>query len=766
MPPNDHGPGIAAHGNRVRSGEISDKTLWLWLFNYLKTYKTTFLVLLVLLLAFTVLSAFLPYLQQRVIDEGILKGSITETVNLSTQFLLILFISFFGSSIISYFLGKYGAEIIRDIRLDLFKNIQNMSMEYFEMHNSGDIISTATNDIDQLNMVFGGQLAIMLANLFKAGVILFLMINSNWEMTLLSLLIVPVLTTIVLYLNNLLRAAFRKTRQKVSLVTQVISQNISGMKVIKSYGREKESLEEFDKVNWENREAMFATGKIFSFFFPLVTFIVYVFMSLIILYAGYGLLNNGVTLFGSSISIGELSAFNAYLMQLLFPIIGILMFKQISDSAMASSERIYRILNEKNSISETTNPQNINDVKGDIEFKNVSFNYKSREKNVKKDISLILKQLLPFEANFVNNSIKELNYDKKLLFVQRFIELSDDERLNFIKKVKSLAEKHDVILKFAQNFNTELNYNKLASILDKRLLGQYTPVYLNNEFDINNIDIFVQEKDLSNTQILELLSTQKDVKKYLNSFSNDVRKAIEEYRKINEQKKGDVLKNINLVIPKGKTVAFVGETGAGKSTVAKLIARFYDVNSGEIVLDKTNIKDFKIKDLRSIIGMVPQDNFLFTGTILENIYYGLNKKPEIDEKFLKITKSLGLHDFIKELPEGYNTEIREMGSNLSLGQRQLICFARVLLINPKILILDEATSSIDPYSEKLIQAAIKKISEGRTTIIIAHRLSTIMDADIICVMSNGRIIESGTHEELMKEKGHYFDLINIQKQKQ
>ncbi|MFA5303225.1 MAG: ABC transporter ATP-binding protein [Candidatus Nanoarchaeia archaeon] len=752
---------MAAERNAKRSGKITDNVLWNWMINYLKNYKKIFIIMLVFLVSFTLIDAFLPNIQKKIIDDGILKGSNEVTTNFSLIYLSMLLVSAFGSLIINYFLGKYGAKIIQKIRLDLFKNIQNMSMEYFETHNNGDIISIATNDIDQLNIVFGGQMALMLVNAFKAIIIIILMINLNWELTIISVLIIPLLLVIILFLGNLLRNAFRETRKKISKVTQVIEQNISGMKVIKSYGREKESKAEFDKANWDNREAMFKTGKIMGFLFPIFTFIIYTFMSLILLYSGYGLINKGVTLLGSTITIGELSAFNSYLAQLIFPIIGLLFFKQISDSALASAERIYGILHEQNSIKETMIPKNIKGINPIIEFENVSFNYKSRAEENKKDAATLINQLSPMQKIIMSKIIAPFSDEKKLLILEKFMELDNDERMSLLSKLKSKSDKKIIMEEFTKEFNLDLTPVELAKLLKKRLNGEYVPLKFDNSFDLNRLGELMQNKQLKNTQILELLTSMKIPESDYLEFSDDVKKAINKYKDNVKKKKDDVLKNITIKIPNGKTVAFVGETGAGKSTIIKLLTRFYDVKSGEIKIDGINITEFKTKDLRSIIGMVPQDNFLFSGTILQNLYYGLDIAPKVTQKMLKITKSIGLDDFIKELPLKYDTLLREMGTNLSIGQRQLICFARVLMIDPKILILDEATSSIDPYTEKIIQKAIKKMSKGRTTLIIAHRLSTIRDADIICVMGNGKIIEQGSHEELMKNKGHYFDLVNV-----
>ncbi|EPY2275398.1 ABC transporter ATP-binding protein [Clostridium sporogenes] len=221
-----------------------------------------------------------------------------------------------------------------------------------------------------------------------------------------------------------------------------------------------------------------------------------------------------------------------------------------------------------------------------------------------------------------------------------------------------------------------------------------------------------------------------------------------------------IINDFNAKIKPGQKIAIVGPTGAGKTTIIKLLMRFYDVNDGGIFIDGHNINDFKRADLRKMFGMVLQDTFLFTGTIKENIAYG--KLGASDEEIIKAAKSAHVHNFVETLPNGYDMELNEEASNISQGQKQLLTIARAILSDPKILILDEATSSVDTRTELLIQKAMENLMEGRTSFIIAHRLSTIKDADLILVMKDGDIIEQGNHEELLKANGFYSSLYNSQ----
>jgi len=221
-----------------------------------------------------------------------------------------------------------------------------------------------------------------------------------------------------------------------------------------------------------------------------------------------------------------------------------------------------------------------------------------------------------------------------------------------------------------------------------------------------------------------------------------------------------ILKNIQLDIKPGQSIALVGRTGAGKTTITKLLARYYDVSKGELLVDGYNIKEIELTNLRKNIAVVPQDVFLFSGTIIENLKFG-NKKAK-DKEVYSVCETLGLHSYITKLPEGYQTDVREGGSRLSLGQRQLISLARAVIADPRILILDECTSSIDPITESLIQKGIDYISRNRTSIIIAHRLSTIKSASKIIVIDEGEIVEEGTHNQLLLKKGKYFNLYQTQ----
>ena len=221
-----------------------------------------------------------------------------------------------------------------------------------------------------------------------------------------------------------------------------------------------------------------------------------------------------------------------------------------------------------------------------------------------------------------------------------------------------------------------------------------------------------------------------------------------------------IINDFSAKVKEGQKIAIVGPTGAGKTTMIKLLMRFYDVNSGAIKIDGHNVKDFNRSELREMFGMVLQDTWLFHGSIMENIRYG--RLDASDEDVIRAAKAAHVHRFVQTLPGGYNMELNEEATNVSQGQKQLLTIARAILADPKILILDEATSSVDTRTEVLIQKAMDNLMKGRTSFVIAHRLSTIRDADLILVMKDGDIVEQGTHEELLSENGFYAELYNSQ----
>lgn len=803
-----HGPGGFLDDKKKKKRDYTDKILWKWMFSYLGEYKWKFIPLLGFLVIFTAVSAFIPYLQKSIIDDGLLGGNWSLVINLLLIYGLFTIGSTIGSGIVNYTMGKIGTNVIYKVREEIFDNLQNMSMDYYDKSHSGDIISISTNDVDQLTMVFGGQLSLVIADAFKGVLLIVLMLVMNWELALLSFLVIPTFLVFMMILRKKARKAFKVTRKSISAVTQKAEENISGMKVIQAYGKQNKAAREFDEANIKNQQATLKIRKIMAYYVPIIFFVMSIFSSLILLYGGSAIID-GVSFFGKNvISLGTLNAMSNYLMQLFMPIMSIAMFQQFAEGALAAAERIYKLLNEQSEIPDSKKPVEFTDVKGEIQFKNVTFQYSEREIKKEMNTDYHLPESMPKERREQLKRLHQLPEDERNKALNM---MPEQQRINFSKMLHLMEETSKINTKKitkAKKARENKKIKKKISEMDNQLMRsrmENMQKMLNDPENILKLALEL-EKQLSGekssslgsgsdgemgggtgggggggggggmltkiprNQMLSILSSDKVSEDIFEQFSPTVKQLIKEHKEIEEHKlsKGEIIKDVSFTILAGKTIAIVGPTGAGKTTLIKLITRFYDINdgNGEILIDGINIKDIKKDDLRKKIGMVPQDSFLFTNTILENLYYGKPEGEEIvmTEELEEISKFLGLDNFIQNMPEKYNTPLMENASNLSVGQRQLIAFARVLMVDPKILILDEATSSVDPYTETLIQDALDKAKKGRTTIIIAHRLSTIKNADEIYVLEDGKFVEHGSHDELMTLNGQYANLVAMQAQ--
>jgi len=445
-----------------------------------------------------------------------------------------------------------------------------------------------------LNEMFSSGIVMVFADVFTIAGILIFMFSLSWQLALISLSVIIPLAYATVVFRKRVRVAYRDVRMLVARMNAFLQEHISGILVVKIFNKEKKMMDSFEEINYDHTKANLRSVFYYSIFFPVVEFIGAISAGLIIWYGGGKVVEQALT-------IGILISFLQYAEMFFRPIRDLSEKYNIMQTAMASSERIFKLLDENVFIPDPERPAELVDVKGRIEFRDVSFAY-----------------------------VKE----------------------------------------------------------------QY------------------------------------------------------------------VLKNLSFNINPGEKVAFVGATGAGKTSIMNLLCRFYDVQKGEILLDGVNVKDITKENLRRNIGLVIQDIFLFSGSIEDNINLGNN-----GISFGKIQESaqiIGIEKFIDRLPEKYKQNVKERGVTLSQGQRQLITFARALAFDPKILILDEATSSVDTHSEILIQQAIDKLMEGRTSIIIAHRLSTIQKCDKIIVMHKGEIRETGTHHQLLELGGIYSKLYQLQ----
>ena len=498
------------------------------------------------------------------------------------------------SMIQSYIMAGVAQKVTYKIRNELTEKINKLPMKYFDKKTNGEVLSIISNDVDTLSTGLNQSITQIITSIFTIIGILVMMFSISWEMTIVSLLILPISGVILKKVIGKSQKYFVKQQEYLGHVNGQVEEVYGGHNIVKVFGREEQAIKEFEKENQELYKSGWRSQFLSGLMHPLMNFVGNVGYVAVAILGGYFAVKGRIT-------VGNIQSFIQYNKQFTQPIGQVAQISSTIQSMIAAAERIFEFLEEPEEVEDVKNPVSTDGLKGNIEFKNVHFGY-------------------------------------------------DPEKT--------------------------------------------------------------------------------------------------------------IINDFNAKVKDGQKIAIVGPTGAGKTTMVKLLMRFYDVNSGEILLDGNNIKDFKRGDLRKMFGMVLQDTWLFGGTIKENIKY--SKPDATDSDVIKAAKAAHIHHYIKTLSKGYDAKINEESTNISAGQKQLLTIARVILADPKILILDEATSSIDTRTEQQIQAAMDNLMEGRTSFIIAHRLSTIKNADLILVMDHGDIVEQGTHDELLAKDGFYAKLYNSQ----
>jgi len=575
-------------------GKAYDSKLMKRLLKYAKPYWAYIMLCILLLLVITVADLARPYILEIAIDTHIKAGDLEGLARMGYIYLSIIILSFIFTYIQVYILNYASQKIIFNMRQDIFSHLQKMSLSYFDKNPIGRLVTRVTNDTEAIKEMYTDVLVNLFRDVFLLVGIVIAMMQMNFKLSLYALSVVPIIVITSSIFGKKIRIVYRKVRVKLARINSTLNENITGMKTVHIFKKEAKKLKEFEEINNEYLNTVKQQMLIYAVFRPSIGIIRSIGIALIV-WVGAG------DVISSKIEFGVLFAFITYIQMFFNPIQNLTERYNILQSAMASSERIFMILDKDEDIKNNKNPIQIEKIKGKIEFKNVWFAYEG------------------------------------------------------------------------ENW---------------------------------------------------------------------------------------VLKDVSFCIEPGEAIAFVGATGAGKTSIISLINRFYDIQKGEILIDGINIKDIDKHLLRKHIGVVLQDVFLFTGTIKDNIT--LNNKNLTDEEIISVSKHVNAHSFIKKLPRKYEEPVMERGSTLSSGQRQLLAFARALIYNPDILVLDEATSNIDTETEALIQDAMLKLIKDRTTIAIAHRLSTIQHSDKIIVLHKGRIREIGTHQELLEAGGMYYDLYSLQ----
>jgi len=564
------------------------------LFTFAAPYKARLIGLALVAVLVTAASLSEPLIIGYTVDEGLVAGSLTVVYVMVAAYAFVNVLTWVLSYVQTFGMGWVGQHVILDLRNALFGHLQSLSLQFYSEQKVGWIISRLTNDIENFNTLLNDGVQNLVKNGLTLVGIFIAIFFVDWHLALATIAILPVMLigTAVFRIESW--KAYRAAREAVAEVVAYIQENVSGMRVVQTFTREKKNAEQFDERNRTYRRANVRATLLSALYFPGVEFLGSAGLAVVLLYGGFRVVNGAMT-------VGELVAFVGLLNMFFQPIQQLSQLYSDLQSTLASLEKVFAVLDTEPDRADVPSAKALDSLHGDVEFEGVSFAY-------------------------------------------------DDE--------------------------------------DK------------------------------------------------------------------------ILQDVSFRVRPGETLAIVGETGAGKSTIVKLLSRFYDPTEGEVRVDGQDLRGIRGSSLRRHMGVVLQDTFLFTGTVKDNIRYG--RPDATEEEVVSAAKAVGADEFIQRLPEGYETQVRERGSRLSIGERQLVAFARALLADPKLLVLDEATSSVDLTTEACIEAALSELLAGRTSVVIAHRLSTIRRADRILVLQGGRVIEEGTHEELLSRPSAYRRLYESQ----
>ena len=594
-------------------GKAYDARLARRLLAYLRPYRRSVVLALVLTILVGPLEIVGPYLFGYGVDQYIVPASggfiPLPTALRGLQFIVLgflaaLVLSFAVQYLQARIMQYVGQRTLYDLRKDIFEHLQRLPVSFYDRSPVGRLVTRATTDVDALNDLFAAGIAAMANDAVVLAWIGAVMLKMNWRLALATFGVLPLIGVATWLFRGRVREANRRIRTAIARINAFLQEHISGMSVVQLFNRERKARDQFAVFNRLHMEAYKDAILAFALFYPAVELLSMAAIGVVFWYGG-------LQSFAGFVKVGVLITFMQYAQRFFRPIQDLSEKFNILQSAMAASERIFKLLDEPVTITAPAHPETLLDPRGEIEFRNVWFSYR----------------------NAANPSDEDW-----------------------------------------------------------------------------------------------------------------------------------VLRDVSFRVAPGQSIAIVGHTGAGKTTLISLLLRFYDVQRGQILLDGVDIRRLDLAELRRNFGIVLQDPFLFTGTIESNVRLGT---AGIDRYAVeRAVDEIGLGAFVRSLPEGVATPVNERGSTLSVGQRQLISFARALAHNPRFLILDEATSSVDTKTELQIREALDRLLEGRTALVIAHRLSTIQHADRILVFHKGRLREQGAHQELLAQRGIYYRLYQLQYKEQ
>jgi ATP-binding cassette subfamily B protein len=539
-----------------------------------------------------------PYLTKIAIDDFIARGDLRGLGMVGGLLVVVMLFQ----AVIEYgqmqLMQTTGQEIMYDLRMQIFRHLQRLPLSYYDRTPVGRLMTRVTNDVDVLNELFTSGVVTIFGDVFTLLGILVVMLTMNFELTVVSFSVLPLIFLVTMVFRARVRTSYRDVRTRLARLNSYLNENLTGMSTVQIMNREPRNLAAFVEINGAHRDANLQSVTYYAIFYPVIELIGALATALIIWYGGRQVMWQGLTL-------GALVAFIQYTQRFFRPIADISEKYNILQSAMASSERVFDLLDTPAGMDRPAAPHRPAALRGEIRFEGVHFAYNDGE---------------------------------------------------------------------------------------------------------------------------------------------------------------PVLRDVSLVVAPGEKVAIVGATGSGKTTIINLLTRFYDVRAGRILVDGVDVREWDLQALRRAVGVVLQDVFLFSGTVEDNLRLGETDIPR--ERVEAAAREVHADPFIRRLPGDYTAEVRERGAGFSVGEKQLLSFARCLAFDPQILVLDEATSSVDTETELLIQDALHRLMQGRTSLVIAHRLSTIQDVDRIVVLHKGQVREVGSHQELLAQRGIYHRLYLLQYQAQ
>ena len=647
-------------------GKAYDARLMRRLLAYLKPYRLQVVIALVAIVLKAGADVLGPYLTKVAIDKYLAhkpgaghsfldrflsSQPLTGIAQIGMAYIALLSFSFLLEFAQTYLMQWTGQKVMFDLRSQIYRHLQQMHVAFFDRNPVGRLVTRVTTDVDALNEMFTAGVVSIFEDVFVLAGIIAIMLNMSWQLALIAFAVLPLIYIGTAIFRKHVRDSYRRIRVAIARINAYLQEHITGIVPLQLFNREEKAFAEFKAINATHMLAFKDAIMAYSLYYPMVEILSATAVASIIWYGGHRILAGTITL-------GVLVAFMQYAQRFFRPIQDLSEKYNILQSAMASSERIFKLLDTKPEIASLPGAR-LPDGPGHIEFEHVWFAY-------------------------------------------RRIPLEDPKRSGAEPKLypQVSAEQPKELLA------TGGTASQAVPIVSKEFLGGAEPgAPVTGDWDW-------------------------------------------------------VLRDVSFTVKPGETAAVVGHTGAGKTTLISLLLRFYDVQQGAIRLDGVDIRQLDLQALRRKFGVVLQDPFLFSGTIESNIRLG---SDDVDLAAVeRAAEEVNLSEFIRSLPEGFQSHTKERGSTLSTGQKQLISFARALAHNPRILILDEATSSVDTDTEFRVREALSRMVEGRTSLIIAHRLSTIQRADNIIVMHKGKVREMGTHQQLLAQRGIYYKLYQLQ----